>query len=229
MATRAAAFSCRLRCLNSAPPAPGPGEISGLPTAPSGRAQGVVLARDCSQLRSDGPVTSPAGALQTHTWPRKPEAFQGASSCLGEAWSIEEGLKCVSLQAFKHFPMVIKAVSRGGNTHLRGTLLLDGTPQPGPWSLQGVICTLQCSSFQPPPLPPILWHRLPLAARKGNTQETKVKQGGRGMNGPALREDPASPHWSRLGNELICTCVWRTGGGMVKTSGQGLDPRAPHY
>ena len=109
------------------------------------------------------------------------------------------------------------------------TLVLDGTPQPGPWSLQGVICILQGTAFQPPPLPPILWHRLPLAARKGNTRETKVKQGGRGMNGLARREDPASPHWSRLGNELICTCVWRTGGGMVKTFGQGLDPRAPHY
>lgn len=96
-------------------------------------------------------------------------------------------------------------------------------------SLQGVICTLQCPSFQSPPLPPILWHRLPLAARKGNTQETEVKQGGRGMNELARREDSASPHWSRLGNELICTCVWRTGGGMVKTFGKGLDPWDPHY
>ena len=96
-------------------------------------------------------------------------------------------------------------------------------------SLQGVIFTLQRPSFQTPPLPPILWHRLPLAARKGNTQETEVKQGGRGMNELARREDPASPHWSRLGNELICTCVWRTGGGMVKTFGKGLDARDPHY
>lgn len=108
----------------------------------------------------------------------------------------------MSLQTFKHFPMGIKAVSRGGNTHLRGTLLLDGIPQPGPWSLQGVICTLQRSSFRPPPLPLILWHRLPLAARKGDAQETKVKQGGRGMNGLARREDPASPHYSQSGVDL---------------------------
>lgn len=96
-------------------------------------------------------------------------------------------------------------------------------------SLQGMICTLQRPSFQSPPLPPILWHRLPLATRKGNTQETEVKQEGRGMNEMARREDPASPHWSRLGNELICTCVWRTGGGMVKIFGKGLYPRDPHY
>ena len=96
-------------------------------------------------------------------------------------------------------------------------------------SLQGVIFTLQRPSFQSPPLPPILWHRLPLAARKGNTQETEVKQGARGMNELAPREDPASPHRGRLGNGLTCTCVCRTGGGMVKTFGKGLDPRDPHY